>query len=343
MGFLNSTKKNSHSAVLIDVGVHSVGGAYANYVPGELPTVLYARRLPVERKSNEPAEEAMLRALLILVNSLVTEGAPALARATGSGTADTILVSIDSPWQDTTVRVEHIERDAPFLFTKALVTKAMEKNEVKTDKKLIVDESVIGTILNGYVARNPYGKNAHRATVIILSSKIDETVVKNTDAMLRSAYHTRNILSIGGGSLRFQTMLRAFPHENDALIIDAVGPITSIAIVRNRILAVIVDVPDGSENPWTEDVERELSELAKNYPLPRTILLLGGEPETAEMKRELSATVLEKLWLSNNPPKIVTVLPSHLNGLVRQSAAPAPDLSLLLMALYLSYRSDERK
>ena len=58
-----------------------------------------------------------------------------------------------------------------------------------------------------------------------------------------------------------------------------------------------------------------------------------------EAKKKLSAAILDKLWLSENPPKVISVRPNHLVGLVRQTMAALPDLPLLLMALYYSYRS----
>ena len=343
MVFAFGNQKKTDSVVLIDVGESSVAGAYVRYADNDIPTVIYTHRLPVEAKSDEPREDAVLRALHVLGELLVTEGAPMLARIAGSGHVQTIVASINAPWQNTSVRVERLEHDAPFLITKALVAKALEKSTISAPKKLLVDESIIGTMLNGYRTNDPYGKSAHRADIVILTSLIDEQLARSVSSALQSQYHTGNVHAIASGSLRFQTMQRVFPHENNALIIDSIGPVTSIAIIRNGLLAAVVDVPDADvAQPWSEHIENELAELAKDYPLPRTIFLLTGEPDAQTPQDKLSAAVLEKLWLSDNPPKIVTVTANNLKGMVRQTAPVPPDLPLLLMALYYFYRSSDR-
>ncbi len=332
--------------VLIDIGTSSVAGAYALYKERELPVVLYTRRLPIEKHMNESQDRAMVRALKILGDTLIREGAPVLVRVTGNGSVDNILVSVDAPWQKTSVRTEQFEQEKPFIFTKSLITAALEKSSVTTLGKMRTDESIIGTILNGYETREPYGKKVHRASVIVLTSRIDEHITKSITSTLRSVYHTTHITSIAGSSLRYQAMQKAFPHERDALILDATGPITSIALVRRGLLVSIteIEVSDAdTAHLWVERVENELADLAKQYPLPRTIFLLARESTEISLRETLNAANLGKLWLSDNPPKIVSVLASHLGGLVRQVTDAFPDLLLLLMALYYSHRSSKEE
>ena len=74
--------------------------------------------------------------------------------------------------------------------------------------------------------------------------------------------------------------------------------------------------------------------LLEQFPLPRTIFLLAPESKGSSLKEVLGTTNFGKLWLSDNPPKIVPVAGSHLSAFVRQAATAPPDLPLLLMALY---------
>lgn len=345
MSFLGDLSKNKkmESVLLVDIGASSVAGAYANYTEGELPVVLYTRRLPISAHTDESHAAAMFRALGILGNALIQEGAPMLLRMTGKGSADTIVVSADAPWQMTSVRTEYFEQATPFLFTRALVKQALEKTSAAPPGQLIADESIIGTILNGYETRDPYGKEAHRASVVILTSLIDEQVAEGIHRTLRGLFHTKNILSIAGSSLRYQAMRTAFPHERDALVLDATSPLTTIALVRRDLLVDVVEVPShraGTEI-WIKTVTDELAALAQRFPLPRTIFLLAREPDLASVREKLDAANLGKLWLSKNPPRIVSVQGSHLSGLVRQATTTPSDLSLMLMALYFQHRSPE--
>lgn len=346
MSFLSELfRGNQHaeSVALIDIGTGSVAGAYVRYTEGEAPAMLYTRRMPIEIREDEPHERAMLRALGILGETLIREGAPALLRATGSGAAGTVFVSIDAPWQKTSVRTEYFEQKTPFTFTRRLVADALGKTRVVPPGQLLADESIIGTILNGYETHDPYGKTARRASVVILSSLIDGKVAKSILAILRGLFHTKSIVSIAGSSLRYQAMRAAFPHERDALIVDATGPMTSLALVRRDLLVDVVEVAclAADTAAWLQKVSGEFAELAERFPLPRTIFLLAREPDIASLRKTLDEANLGTLWLSDNPPKIVSVQGSHLSGTVKQVTTAPPDLSLLLMALYWRHRVPE--
>ncbi len=335
---------SAKSSVYIDISADSVAGAYAYYKEGELPVLLYTRRYPIEIRKDEPHERAMLRALTILGSTLIREGAPILMRTTGRGRADTILVSIDAPWQETSVRTERFDRQTSFVLTKSMVIAAIEKTSIVPPGKFLADESIIGTILNGYEMRDPYGKKVHRAEIIILTSFIDTRVVGGIATLIKNLYHTEHILIIAGSSLRYQAMMKVFPHERDALMLDAAGSMTSIALVRKGFLVAVVEVPSKySTASWADHIGNELAILAQKYPLPRTIFLLAREPEIASLEEKLEAANLSKFWLSDNPPKIVPVLSSHLSGSVRQATTTPPDLQLLLMAIFGKGRSFEEQ
>jgi len=344
MSFFGNIFSPAHteSVVLIDISADSIAGAYAHYREGEVPSLLYTRRLPIEIRKDEQHELAMLRALEILGNTLIKEGAPVLARATGSGRADVILVSVDAPWQETKVRTEYFERKTPFTFTKRMVATALEKTSRTEPNKILADESIIGTILNGYETREPYGKKVHRASVLVLASFIDKKISESIVTALRGFFHTKDILSMAGSSLRYQAMRTAFPHERDALILDAVGPLISIALVRKDLLAAVVEASDASDadaEEWVKKVIIELTELAKENPLPRTIFLLAQEQDSSSLEQALNSAELAGLWLSDNPPKVVPVRAGHISGSIRQVTTASPDLALLLMALYWQHRN----
>lgn len=343
MSFLGSFSRNkrAEAVVLVDVSTTSVAGAYALYAEGHQPVMLYARRVPVEERKSEPIEASMMRALQVLGETLIREGAPILSRAIGSGSADTILVSIDSPWQATSVRTEHIEDTAPFTFTKSMVIGLLQKTSVVPPEKFLADESIIGTILNGYETRDPYGKSVRRASVVVLTSLVDKKAAESIVGALRGFFHTKRVLPIASNSLRFQAMRAAFPHEGDALILDATGPYVAIALLRRGLFVAVSSIAESAVNTasWKAKVGSALEKLAEQYPLPRTIFLLAEESDAPPLREVLDSADLGTFWLSDNPPTIVSVLPSHLSALVEQASSGPPDLSLFLMALYYRHRS----
>lgn len=337
-------KKKTESVVLIDIGTKSVAGAYVHYEEGKIPVVLYTRRLPVEMRENEPKDRAMLRALQILGTTLVREGAPVLLRATGSGSAHEIFVSLDAPWQKTLVRTEIFEQGTPFVFTKNFVTTILAKTDTEVPDMVLADQSIIGTTLNGYTTREPYGKKATQASISVLTSYIDERIAKSVLSVLTNTYHHRRVVPIAGSSLRYQTVQKVFPHERDVLIIDATNPFTSIALLRKGLLVSVVEMSESDPvDSWVHIVEKQLAEISKNYPLPRTVFLLAHGPEIPAFKEAFGTVNIDGLWFSDNPPSMVAVIASHITNLVRQATTTPPDLQLLLMALFRqSYAFDKK-
>ncbi len=339
MSFLTGlfgTHAKGESVVLVDINARSIAGAYARFVEGEQPAILYTRRVPIEIRGDEAHGVAMLRALKILGNDLIKNGAPILLRETGSGTADTVLVSVDAPWQDTSVRTEVFEDKEPFVFTKSLVEKRLEETAVQSPENLLVDESIIGTLLNGYATRNPYGHEAHRATIMVLTSLIDEEVAQDILTTLSSLFHTKNIYPIAGSSLRYQAIRVLFPHEHNALIVDVTGEsLTTLSLVRNNIFVLLTKVATSlGGKDWATQIVSNLAEIATRYPLPRTIFLIARESDIEDVRKTLDEAKIGSLWLVDNPPRIVSVLKDHLLGSVRQMHTAAPDVILLCMAIY---------
>ncbi len=342
MSFIKKLFHRGHieTVVCIDISARRVAGALVSYVDCELPSVIYTRVFPVEIQAGEEPSVAMLRALDLLTSTLKSEGIPALLRAGGKRSVAAVIVSIDAPWQDTIVHVEKIAPEKSFVFTKRVVAEAVTKVSPAAAGKIYTDASVVGTVLNGYEIHDPYGKRANHADVIILTSLIDEPLAKAIRTSVHGLTHTKRVVLIAGTSLRYQAMRVAFPHEHHALILDATGPLPEVALMRRSLLVAVSDTPKSLSTPGgvtPADLMRCFADLAKQYPLPRTIFLLARFDEMEAMKKTLDAVTFSSFWLSDHPPKIIPLLPSHMTGLVQQTTTAAPDLPLLLMAVYYRY------
>jgi hypothetical protein len=335
------SRSQGETVALIDVGARSVAAALAYYKPGEVPVIGYTTRLPIEIQGQEDHAAAMLRALEHLKVRVASEGIPALVRTVGEESIDTAVISIDAPWQETVVHTEKITESKAFTFTKALVAKTLEKLSPAAAGKIYTDVSVVGVSLNGYHVREPFGKQAVTAKIIVLTSQIEEHVVGAIQATLAGIARNKKAVLLAGASLRYQAIRTAFPHEDNALILDATGPLPEVALVRKSFLVATSDTPESlaSEVVRPDDFMRGFASIAKQYPLPHTIFLLARAEQTEYLQKTLAQVDYGALWLSDNLPKIIPLVPTHLNGLVRQTSTTAPDLPLLLMALY--YRTRE--
>ena len=322
--------------MLINIGSGSLSGACIRYAEGQLPTILYARHLPLEGHEGEDFAQAIVRTLEALTNLLVTEGAPALQRFAGSGTADRILISVDAPWQTTVLRVETIEAPALFSFTRHLITEEFEKPSFAPAGQFVVNESLVGTILDGYEVHAPFGKKASQAKIVILASAIVERLAKAATLVVRRSYHTKEISFISGASLRYQAVRAAFPLERNYLILDAMGPEIAFALVRQGLLVAVHDTPfrDPETTSWITEVTKGLTELSEKYPLPYVIFLLARSEDVEKLSAALAAGNIGALWLSDNPPKILTLTAQHLHSLIKVVGEIPVDLILALMTIY---------
>ncbi len=335
--------ERAESLALIDISADSVGGAYVICAPGARPRVISALRLSLDTRRNEPHESAMLRTLAGLGDALVRAGAPALLRATGSGAVREALVSVGAPWGMTAVRIERFEDKTPFTFTRKLVGRAMKKAGRTVFGMALVDESVVGTILNGYETRSPYGKQARRADVVIMASFVRRVVAERLSTALRGFFPAERIAFIAGNSARYQAVRSAFPHERDALILDVSEARIALTLVRQGLIVAVSETSGTGEggSAWLGEVRRAFAGFAERYPLPRAMFLIARESDAGTLARTLAAADMSPLWLSDNPPVVVPVLARHLAALVEQSSGDAPDLALSSLALYAARRDRE--
>lgn len=337
-------KKRTHSVIVcVDIGASTIGGAFVVFAEQTLPTIVYSKRVPIIAHSGENAGIAMLRALGVLGEALTREGSPLLLRATGSGSVSGVLVSLDAPWQTTVLRTETLDKRDSFVFTKHTARTMLATNASTPEDATLVNESIIGTLLNGYETRRPYGMHAHRATIIALSSYVPTSILESVGAELRSLYHTRAQFSIAGSSLRYQAIREAFPHEADALLLDTMGTEVSIALIRKGLLVATAEAPAGAPgtDAWNESTASLLRDIARQYPLPRTIFALAEEHAAETVRAACEGKAFATIWLTDRPPKIVFVKPSHLATLVTSNGAP--DLLLYFMAIYWQHHEQEHR
>ncbi|PIR83258.1 hypothetical protein COU19_01550 [Candidatus Kaiserbacteria bacterium CG10_big_fil_rev_8_21_14_0_10_56_12] len=342
MSFLRRLFRRERREVVafIDIGARRVVGAYVYYVGNSVPIVVYTKVVAIRVQTGEEHSVTMLGALTELCSAMETEGIPTVLRGVGRRGVDSTLISIDAPWQETAIHHVHVVKEKPFLFTAELVAEAVAGVSAPQPGRVFTDASVIGTVLNGYSMRAPYGKRVRRATTVVLTSSLDEKLSQDILDVVGKMTVAKQPALIAGTSLRYQALRVVFAHETEALILDATGPLPEVALVRNGLLAAVSETPEslgGETGVTSDDFMRAFAEIAKQYPLPRTIFLLARFDQMDDMQKKLSAVAFGAFWLSENPPRIIPLLTSNMTGLVKQMTTNPPDLPLLLMALYYRY------
>lgn len=240
-----------------------------------------------------------------------------MARATGSGSADAIMASVDAPWASVEMHSKQFYPNEPIVFSEELIADAFSDMPLEPEE-MLADEDIIGAVLNGYVTREPYGKEASRATVVALASKVRREVAEDIAICLRNLFHIENISLVSSGSLRHQALRRIFTHEQNAALLDLMSAEPSLMLIHDGVPVSLSAVTDD------EILEHELKTLRNGYALPGTLFVLERDSEN-RLPAPLGLII-----------KTVSVRPSHLASYVQHVPTTPPDLSLLLMALHAS-------
>jgi hypothetical protein len=365
-------KKKSISIALIDIDSSSIGGGLAHIQFGEQPILYFTTRQDIEAREHEEVSEAMLRTLEEVASRLVALGGPVLRKETGSGHIDRILVSVGAPWQKTAIRIEAVSETKPFIFTQALLSEITKKGQKIPEGYVTSGESVIATLLNGYEIPKPFGKKVTRADMIILSSLLDEKVAKIIEKTLRKTYHTHALALTTFASVAYAGFRDIYPHENDFLVLEVSGEATDIAFVKRGLLVDVASIAHGindlmrgsgnkeelatsdlshalidstrnarfgarveeTEKTWLENIVKVLQEASVRHALPRTLFLLA-EPDSREyLRRLLDASSMRSLWLTDDPLRVISVVPAHFAQFIKTRGNADGDVSLALLALF---------
>ncbi|MFZ1988077.1 MAG: hypothetical protein WAV21_03555 [Minisyncoccia bacterium] len=380
MSFFRRLFGNSHaeSVVLIDIGSGSIGGAYAVLKEKNYPTICYTCRIPIRTSEPIPTIDDLSITLREVTRLLVTHGASELRRMTGSGSVGRAVVSVASPWQETTVRIARTERDKPFVFTRSLLNELVAKEAHLPSGRTSTGESVIATLLNGYEIQEPFNKRVRHAEVVILSENIVTEAVTIIETRVREAFHLHEVTLTAFAPLAYTVFRDVYPHENDYLMLDIAGAATDVALVKRHLLTSMASIPRGVGNlmqgfkksmgeappressaannirlvldvkpnakfeavrsEWITGLRDALRKMSNEQALPRTLFLLSDDSEREYLHHTLDDSALRSLWLSETPLSIIPVLPSHFAPYVKTSGSAHADVFLMLLALFLRKR-----
>lgn len=360
--------KKARSAVMIDIGSSSVGGAYIHAREGEAPIMCYSLRNTIEVRENETITDAMLRALSELCERLVQEGGPALFREAGNGHIDLVLASVAGPWQETTVRTVSLHEQHSFTFTRALMEKAVRAAPPAAGR-IISDTSVIATVLNGYHTESPYGKHVTKADITVLTSTLDKIAAREVTKTIRKAFHSHALELTAFAPVAFAVISDLYPAQKDFIVIDVSGTATDAMIVKQGVIGGVRSVPTGIhqllaagrsaarssegslmidpvrnqsfaprvaevEGEWLKELHNMMSAFASEHPLPRAVFLLADEHARDFLKRLIDTSSLRTLWLSDESLAIIPFAPGHTAHSIKVRGLAEADVFLSMLGMF---------
>jgi hypothetical protein len=328
----------ARAEALLDVRASSVAGGFVVYREAAPPVLAWGKRAPIIARENEAPEAALGRTLDLIAHDLATEGAPVLARVAGAASIRAVRVALDAPWQETEVRQEEKREERPVTFTRRMLAALLtELSSRDAGAPVDVEEHLVSIRLNGYQTAAPFGKRARRITLVVLISRMRHDVIAQVTAAVKRNFHLPHATCTSGPALRFEIVREAFPHERDALVIDAADAAGTASLVRAGALATMAPFVASAGGSWVEGAAGALRAIATAYPLPHTIFLIAAEAD--DRARELVTAGTRALWLSDDPPTVTPITRVAPEDLI-VGPETLPDIRLALMARYWRDRDD---
>jgi hypothetical protein len=366
---LFGSKEKTKSLVLVDISSSSVGAAYARTTPNGPTVLVHSVRAPIAASSTDISTELMLRTLDGVLRDLRQNGAPALHKLSGSGSVQGVFVLVGAPWQNTEIHIETLVEEKLFTITETLLLEA--KKKIKTPEGYYrSEESILGSVLNGYETPEPVGKRAKRAEIIVLSATIKEETAKLLRSTLGtfSSLHAVNFTELP--SLIARAAKTVFPHEKDYLALRVSGEATELVLVKHGFPIFIATVPTGldafrhaaqengfssfpdggdsidrtksvgldikladTERRWVSALITHLSTFTEKHALPRTVFLITEEHAGAFLRRVLDAPDMHALWLSDEPLAVIRLESKQFNTNVVYAHEDSDDVVLSMLGL----------
>lgn len=212
-------KAGGTTRAIADVCGKSIGGALAWYPINGERVLCASVRVPLVERDDETSEAALTRTVKEMAKKLITAGAPLLRDAAGRGSIDEVLVAFASPWQTSSVRTQSIRPNAPFTYSRAMERNVLTNN-AETSEHRRIRETVVATLLNGYLTVVPYGKRANNAELVVHVVEDDSAVTDAVCTAFSQAFHTRRIRDFSFTAAAMGTLERMHAHQKEFLLLS---------------------------------------------------------------------------------------------------------------------------
>jgi cell division ATPase FtsA len=297
MGLFSNTRKESHIALLIDVGSGSVGASLVSYSytkegKQEKPVILYSLR-----KAFTLTESASYDQLVLLMKKNLRE-ILGVIHDVKLGLPDKVYAVLSAPWYTSQTRTILYNKKPAFTVTEKLINELVKK-EVEFFKETvspqiegeayIIENTIQSVMLNGYTLTDPINKKAEELKVSLFLSLSPRQVIDVIHEEVEQVYRLKKIQFSSGGACCFVALRDVFSNEDSFIVVSVGSEVTDVVLVRNHTLATTFTFPKG-----THSVYRMISEsLSIDVGEARThALLCENGHASAEMIRTISPLLL---------------------------------------------------
>jgi len=254
--FRRNTNSGQHFIVVFDIGSASIGGAFVSITPSQQPEIIFTirRNIPFQEKLN------FQRFLDSMITTL-EEMFEIMQKSGGGVRVDQAFCILASPWYASQTRLVHYKQETPFIVTQKGLNKLIEREiGLFRESKLFAHSKVGGTPpeimeskniqmkLNGYEARDPYGKNVSELEIALYISMIPSNIFSSINESIVKFWHVPPVHFSSFSFTAFDTIRDIFVEESSFLFIDISGEVTDISLAKNNVLLESISFPAGKNS-----------------------------------------------------------------------------------------------
>ncbi len=293
MGLFSHSRKESHIALLIDVGSGSVGASlvlysYTKEGKEEKPRIVFSIRRPFTLTESVSYEQ-----LIKLMQKTLKE-VLGIVHDAKLGLPDRVYAVLSAPWYASQSRTILYNKKPAFVVTEKLVAELIKKETDFFKESLstqiegesyIIENTTQSISLNGYSIHDPFGKKAEEIKISQFISLSPRHVIEAIHEEVEQIYHQKKIQFSSGGACSFVALRDAFPSEESFMIVSVGSEVTDVVLVRNHTLSTSFTFPKGTHSVYraiAESLSLDVSE-AKT----RTLLCENGHA-SLEMSKQMS-------------------------------------------------------
>ena len=166
---------------------------------------------------------------------------------------ENVYCNVSAPWSSAQKREVIYTKKKPFVLTKELADKLIEKEVGSSLKKnldyhkhdvVLIDRKTIAVYGNGYPARNPIGKEMSDVKIDSLITVMSEGTKNTFDHIIEQSFH-RGPIFTSNIFIAYHDIQKSLPDYNDSIVIDVAGEMTEVMIVKKDHLELIGTFPCG--------------------------------------------------------------------------------------------------
>ncbi len=251
-----SSKKESDVVLVFDIGSGSVGGAIVFASRTHSPTILYTFRSDIpfqEEATGARLLSLMLRSLSQVVMAITHEGFDLAGFKDHRPHIREVVVSLGAPWVISKTSVLTLRNEKPIPITEKVFSELLKHSESETrpaeselpKERLLLEQRLIKSVLNGYGMDAPYGKEALTAEFSVFKSFSVPAVTGKIEDTVRQLVHTDHLTFHAFALLGFLAIKSLSIAEDNFMFVDVSGEQTELALVKGGALLETLTFPFG--------------------------------------------------------------------------------------------------